>query len=992
MFCIKCGKKLSEEMHICPFRGATIPDIYLRQENTSSENNNIDISDIYKPETTWHYDEEKEAYCFDIDGYTLTFAKETVIFGNIYYMFYPYILQGMQDIESIYQQTEDLDSLLKKLYSLSFFENIMSKPVQLALSICTEYHEYDITEKTILQTNSYDLAGKFHNAISAWELALNPILEQYQIIYQEAQEEKEYREYQKATRTRLQGGGFGLTGALSGMAKAGAVNLATGAIYSAVNAIGNSNTDKKTRKKLNSLLHSPDTLTALKSAYYWALLCIVYFMTKRLGGEAITEKDKKKAQTILDNIEKNRIPSDKLQDAILEGIITDPLNINLYTLYLQYFPNYEKNIERIAELFHMDSKLDEHKHKILSTWIQKCDKDQASRLVELLENISNESNISFFNIYIHCNGLPEISNDIRLLKSWAQRMEYNPIKQLLKITIEIKNQYNDILNKRQNSIKENIPYALFVNSDITLYEVPEGVTVIEEYAFANCTSLSTIHFPDSLQQIKSHAFYNCPELKELIIPKSVKEYAIDSFTDEGTVSFLGNPTITENRKIPDNAQVLFNFPIDSSLYKYFKENDLLKYSTIFTEEDAKKVLPTTGKRFDKNIYWKYPSIIDCLNNNDEISSNIPNIINISTNRNCTILDHRAFVNSNIVYALIPSTFRIIGQNAFQNSCLTSIYIKSGVEELKDEALANCFLLREVILPTSIKKIGNRAFANSPLLTKLTALQMKCDIGDNIFEGNCTIVECLPNSDWEKYCQTHSIPYWIHGNENPYSKIIEHHLSTINSVTSYMRYDYEKECQKCAKNPEGKITGFFHNDNERKYMSLSQAEINGDNIPHMFRNIILNSSKDLQGISSDGLRKIEISRVKVKNDLIVNGAFYNSSIIYVDGENNIKYVGENAFYQSKIVAFRALAIEEIWKQAFCNCSNLCLVVLGDTLRVIENRAFADCPNLEIIYIPSTIQYLGDNIFENDTVTVICMKNSLIEDYCKKNNIEFKLIDK
>ena len=1005
MFCIKCGKKLSEGTHTCPFCGTAIPDAYAHQEenakpiSTTAEDEyleendtDIDAPAVYESENTWYYDKKEEMYHFDIDGYTLSFTNATVIFGNIYHIFSPYISQGMHDIEVEYQQAKDLDSLLNKFYSLNFFENILSKPVQHALSICTEYHEYDITEEIILQTNSYDLAGESRSAISAWELALHPLLEQYQAIYQAAQEEKEYREYQKATRTRLQGGGFGLTGALSAMAKAGAVNLATGAAYSAVNAIGNKNTDRETKKKLKNLLQSPDTLLALRAAYYWALLCIIYFMTKRLGGNAITDKKRQKAKTILENIQKNRIPSDKLQDAILEGIITDPLNSNLYGLYLQHFPNHEKNIERIATLFHVDAELDEYKQKILSAWIQECDKEQSSRLVKLFENFHSELKISVFDIYIYCNGLEELSRDIELLTSWAQRMEYEPISQLLRTVTEVQNKYKEILKKRNNSIQDHIPYAFFVGSNMTSYEVPEGVTVIEEYAFANCTSLATIHFPDSLQQIKSHAFYNCPELEQLTIPKSVKEYAIDAFINNGIVSFTGNPKIIGNSQVPDNFQALFDFPIDSPLYEYFKENELLEHTIIFTKNDAQKILLSNISQFSKDAYWKYPSIVDCMNHIEKDNKNFPQIITLSTNRFCTILEHKAFADSNIIYALVPNTFRVIGQNAFQNSYLTAIYFESGTEELKDEALANCFFLREVILPSSLKKIGNRAFANSPLLMKLTALQMECDIGEDIFEGNCTVVECLPNSDWEKYCQTHNIPYWIYRDENPYAELMKNHLITMNAASTYMRHDYEIEVQKYLENPEGKVTGFFHDDNERKYTSLNQAKINGDGNPNMLRDIILNSPKELKSISTDGLRQLEISRIKVKKDLIINGAFCKTSMIYVDGENDVKYVGENAFYKAKIVAFRALAVEEIWAQAFCGCNNLCLVVLGDKLKSIESKAFADCPNLKTIYIPPTVQHLGEDIFLNDEITVVCIKDSFIERYCKEKNIDIKLIER
>lgn len=51
--------------------------------------------------------------------------------------------------------------------------------------------------------------------------------------------EKRYRELRKASRGRVVGGGFGLGGALKGMATAGVMNATTGMAHSLGNAVGN---------------------------------------------------------------------------------------------------------------------------------------------------------------------------------------------------------------------------------------------------------------------------------------------------------------------------------------------------------------------------------------------------------------------------------------------------------------------------------------------------------------------------------------------------------------------------------------------------------------------------------------------------------------------------------------------------------------------------------------------------------------------------------
>ena len=53
------------------------------------------------------------------------------------------------------------------------------------------------------------------------------------------EEEEMYRQVRKESRGRVVGGGFGLGGAIKGMAQAGMMNAASGIAHSAFNAVGN---------------------------------------------------------------------------------------------------------------------------------------------------------------------------------------------------------------------------------------------------------------------------------------------------------------------------------------------------------------------------------------------------------------------------------------------------------------------------------------------------------------------------------------------------------------------------------------------------------------------------------------------------------------------------------------------------------------------------------------------------------------------------------
>ena len=90
-------------------------------------------------------------------------------------------------------------------------------------------------------------------------------------------------------------------------------------------------------------------------------------------------------------------------------------------------------------------------------------------------------------------------------------------------------------------------------------DVPEGVKVIGERAFANCAQLERVGLPSTLSFISPHAFSNCKRLLMVQIPRSV--WGVGGYAFEGCDSlasaFLSRSTTLGSEAFPPHTDVTY---------------------------------------------------------------------------------------------------------------------------------------------------------------------------------------------------------------------------------------------------------------------------------------------------------------------------------------------------------------------------------------------------------------------------------------------------
>lgn len=104
----------------------------------------------------------------------------------------------------------------------------------------------------------------------------------------------------------------------------------------------------------------------------------------------------------------------------------------------------------------------------------------------------------------------------------------------------------------------------------------------------------------------------------------------------------------------------------------------------------------------------------CIHINDTMLNTFPNLTNIVNARNIKIIDSHAFdLCSKLVSIQLDDTIEYIGENAFDETAISTIKIPRKLKYISNETFINCKSLQHVIFSNDAQlvEIKNGAFGN-----------------------------------------------------------------------------------------------------------------------------------------------------------------------------------------------------------------------------------------------------------------------------------------
>ena len=451
-------------------------------------------------------------------------------------------------------------------------------------------------------------------------------------------------------------------------------------------------------------------------------------------------------------------------------------------------------------------------------------------------------------------------------------------------------------------------YAFYNCSGLTSVTIGNGVTNIGDYALSGCSGLTSVTIGNGVTNIGNSMFSGCSGLTSVTIPNSV--------TSIGSSMFSGCSGLT-SVTISNSAT-----SIGSSMFS-----------------------GCTGLT----------------------SITIPNSV--------TSIGDFAFYNcSGLTSITIPNSVTSIGSSAFFGCFgLTSITIPNSVTSIGDYTFYNCSGLTSITIGNSVTSIGYSAFEDCTGLTSITIGNSVTSIGRSAFYGcsgltSVTIPNSVTSIGYRAFsdCSNLNKAIWL-TNTPPTG------YENVGATINYVANDQYSGLSNVKVYPY--LSSLFEVGGV-KYVPVSPAERTCDAIDCVYDStaVDINIEKTVlfKGIAMNVKQVMpytfyankNIKTIKVDNDGIVgNYAFNGCTSLNSATISNNGYIGESAFSDcsSLVTATLGDSIASIGASAFYGCSKLSEIVIPDAVTAIGSSAFRYCTSLETVKVGNGTKSINSDAF-------------------------------
>ena len=477
-------------------------------------------------------------------------------------------------------------------------------------------------------------------------------------------------------------------------------------------------------------------------------------------------------------------------------------------------------------------------------------------------------------------------------------------------------------------------YAFAENDKMTKATLRKNLLTIGNGAFRNCGALATITIPATVTSIGIEAFENCISIPKITIPVGVTEINDRAFSN---CSSLANVTISgavtrigisafynnafENIILPETVEVLG----DSAFRQCANLKEITLPDALNTIGDAvflkcsalyRVSLPDSVTSVGKSVFFY---------NND---------ITVEIRKNSGAVADGLLKQQGVHHVIIDADITAIGNNVF-DSCYELSTVTYGNEAVNPG---------EYKLSPAIKTIGSEAFKDNAMLRNLIVPDTLEKIGEKAFYN---VIQSMYN------CKEVTVTFYF-----------------VNGTISENVLKSQNICYIFVGDGISVIgTEAFNNCKSLKTVSLPDtvstigdnvfAASNGD-IVLIFRGVDEVIDNSVCDGKLDGVAHLIVDKGVKK---ISDSAFSNNPLLVDLIISDAVTIGNYAFYND--IAINRVTIESqlysIGNHAFDSCKSIPQVVLPETVREIGSHAFYDCNSMKSINVPVGVAAIKEYTF-------------------------------
>ena len=564
--------------------------------------------------------------------------------------------------------------------------------------------------------------------------------------------------------------------------------------------------------------------------------------------------------------------------------------------------------------------------------------------------------------------------------------------------------------------------AFFNKSDITSVKIGENVTSIGKFAFANCSYLTSVNLPEKLKELGESAFASCrllegkltvPDGVEMIPPSAfaycgklteiqlgsrLTEIGKNAFTDcsaltsiviPESVTVIGEYAFADCEKLEN---VLLGGHVETVGAYAFSAMPALKTITLpnsvrsigegafFNSEALKNVTLGSGVEeislgaFMNTALWKESAQNEVYVGNWFLGCKDPSATTVTfKNDTVGIASLSLYGNTTLTDLVLPDSVKIIGEAAFALSKINNAVLGYGVEIIGEQAFASCKNLSTVILgsfdyiegtlgASNLKTIGSYAFQGCAVLEKIEIPDTVETVGSYVFRES---------GIWN--AASGGLVYagnWLVDHKEEVSGEVTVKDGTV-GIANYAFY----QCKTVSsiKLPASvKVIG--------RAAFYECAELTGVELP--------DSLKEIKDYTFYRCTRLKLSVLPASLKTIGRSAFYKCGSVYTDLDtdtaedrfsipDSVETIGDYAFYgcgqgikglTGEISEAKGIdelvignGVKSIGNNAFYNFVSLKQVIIGNGVETIGEKAFSQCLLLEDVTFGSGLKKIGVKAF-------------------------------